>query len=368
MSIIPFFPNPFSNQDYKAILADENRELNPAKLGFGFKYHFINSGSNGISLLLKSFNLPKKAKVGLPPLISNSVLLAILKAGFQPYFFDISKEFQLTFHKSLFEKSRIKALVLPHMYGSANPFSEEIISWCKENSVYLINDTAQSFGLEHNGMPLIETGDGGIYSFGFGKSSACAGGALIYGLEKINYNNNAFVKLLLQKMSEDCLKERVAGFDIPCNYSIGKKINYAFLRLISRGIYDVNYLQFNSIKHFLSIKDKINTKRNTNWQILNNELNKEIFIIPKYYHNTQKYKYVFHLELPDKAIQQFIRILGMTGININHCAQSYLTEKFRNILPNYFRLKNKLCEISTEASIPSRNFYHAARIMNNYFE
>jgi hypothetical protein len=318
--------------------------------------------------LLKSFNLPPKAKVGLPPLISNSVLLAILKAGFKPYFFDISKEFQLTFNKSLFEKSKIKALILPHMYGSANPYTEEIINWCKGNSVYLINDTAQSFGLEHNGRPMIEMGDGGIYSFGFGKSSTCAGGALVYGLEKINYNNNAFVKILLQRMSEEFLKERIAGFDIPCNYSLYKKFNYAFVRLISRGAYDVNYLQFNSIKHFLNIKDKVNLKRDSNWQILNDELNKEIFKIPKYYCDTQKYKYVFHLELPDKGIQQFIRILGMMGVNINHCAQSYLTEKFRNILPNYFRLKNKLCEVSTEASIPKRNFFHAASIMNTYFE
>jgi dTDP-4-amino-4,6-dideoxygalactose transaminase len=367
MDIIPFFPNPFSYSDYEKILTDENRDLNPVELGFDPKYQFINSGSEGITLLLKSFHLPINSRVGMPPLLCNSVKRAVIKADLQPFYFDISSEFQLQFTESVFKNSEIKVLILPHYYGAIYPYTEQVIKWCKENSVYLISDAAQSFGLEYKGKPVIEMGDGGIYSFGPGKASTCAGSAIVYGLNKIDYNENNLLNNILLKKSLKLLKERTAEFNIPFKNDISKKLDYLLYNIISNWAYQINFLQYNSIKHYLKIREDICLKRKRNWQIFNNELDPDIFRIPRYYKDTFKYKYVFNLNLPDGAVKKFIDSLKLLGININTSAKTNISLQYKKILPNYFRLRNKLCEVSTEASIPEENILNAAHLMNDYF-
>jgi hypothetical protein len=367
MDIIPFFPNPFTYQDYKIIKADENRKLDPDFLGFNDRYNFINSGRKGILLLLESFHLRKNSRVGLPPLICNSVAETVRDAGLNPYFLDISNEFQLEFDEIKFNTAKIKALILPHLYGTIHPGTEEITEWCRQKSVYLINDTAQSFKIEFKGSPLIECGNGGVYSFGPGKSSTCAGGAMVYGVNKIKYTAKKFKDNVLLHKSERLLRERIAGLNSTPNNHVNNKAGEMFSRLISTGIGNINYLQFNSIKQYLKIESDVCLKRSKNWQILYDELDPDIFTVPEYYKNSQKFKFVFYLNLPDKAVQKFKNTLKTFKINVSNCARCNVPSGLRGALPNYFRLRNKLCEISTEASIPGKNFLAAARIMNNYF-
>jgi dTDP-4-amino-4,6-dideoxygalactose transaminase len=366
--LIPYFPNPFSLQDYNSIITDTNSELNLQNLGFSSKYQFVNKAGQGIYLLLKSFNLKPGSTVGLPPLVCNSVTDAILKAGFAPYYFDINNEFILDYDEETLNQSGISVLILPQLYGSLHPQTEEIISWCKRNHVFLISDTAQSFGLKLNGSPAIELGDGGIYSFGFGKASTCAGGAMVYNLKiKINYISNSFVRNIYNMFSQSKLAVRTYGINIVKKDYLMNKLNSYISNLTYSQVFGISRIQFNSIKKFLEKKNEIQSKRNKNYMILKENLNNRYFIMPNSFSDSLRFKFPFTLALDEKKTSDFIAAMREKGIEIHNCSQTAHVHTYNKKLYNYNKLKNKLFELSTESSIPEENFYKASEIMNNYF-
>ncbi|HCY74461.1 MAG TPA: hypothetical protein DHV28_00940 [Ignavibacteriales bacterium] len=125
--LIQYFPNPFSMADYNSIISDENEDFDLFKLGFNTKYQFVESATHGIYLLLSSFNLQPGSKVGLPPLICNSVTLAILKAGFKPYYFDINNNLNSDY------------FLIPDSFGGSSKFKYvfKINSDAKKSSAFL---------------------------------------------------------------------------------------------------------------------------------------------------------------------------------------------------------------------------------------
>lgn len=368
MNIIPFSPNSFSEKDYRLIVKDKNRIINIDKLGLGTKYQFVDSGSSGIYNLLKSFDLPINSNIGIPALICNSVSKSIKKAGHIPYYLDINYDYQLSFNEVAFKKANIKVLILPHLYGALHPFTREIDLWCKANNVLLISDSAQSFGLRIEHDPVIEIGNGGIYSFGVGKSSTCAGGAVVYGLNKrIIYSNNHLITLLHFLKSRLILKSRIL---INGKMKWGKTsfiFTYLIMKIAKKS-YDVNYLQFNSLNHFLWIKEVVFKEREVRWNILYNNLKRDKFIVPKPYIDCSKYKFVFSLDMENSEINKFLRYLRKKGIIARHCPHTNCAELKKYELPIYFTFVNKIIELSTECTIPIENFYEAAKIMNLYFE
>ena len=367
--IIPYFPNPFSLSDYNSIISDTNKELDLINLGFNSNYKFVNSASQGIYLLLKSFNLAPGSKVGLPPLVCNTVTTAIIQAGFTPNYFDINNNYVLNFDEQIFSKSGIKALILPNMYGALHPDTEKIINWCKNNQMLLILDTAQSFGLEYHGLPLIEFGDGGVYSFGFGKSSTCAGGAIVYNLNNsISYLDNPFINLINVTLSKHKLASRTFGLNTYRNNYLFNMLNSYFPKFTSNKILSISRIQFNSLKRYLLNRDEIQIKRGKNYSILKNNLKSEYFIVPESYTNSQKFKYTFTLNMDERIIPDYISTMRNKGIEIHKCSRTDSMHTDGKKLPYYNKLKNNLLELSTESSIPEENFYKAADIMNSYFK
>lgn len=367
--LIPYFPNSFSLSDYNSIIKDKNKEFNLINLGFNKKYQFVNSASQGIYLLLKSFNLEPGTKVGLPPLVCNTVTTAIIKAGFTPYYFDINKDYVLNYDEHIFCKSEIKALILPHLYGALHPDSEKIINWCKNNKVLLILDSAQSFGLEYKGLPVIEIGEGGVYSFGFGKSSTCAGGAIVYNLNRsIIYAKNPFYNLINYTLSKNKLASRIFGLNKYRKNYLFNIFNSYLSNLTSNQILGISSIQFNSLKKYLNIIDEIQIKRNNNYSVLKNNLNPKYFIVPESYANSLKFKYTFTLNMDVRIIPDYILTMQNEGIEIHKCSRTDSIHTDGKRLPYYNKLKNNLFELSTESSIPEENFYKAADIMNSYLK
>lgn len=367
--LIPYFPNPFSQQDYNSILTDTNTEFNLQNPGFNSKYQFINSASQGIYLLLKSFDLKIGDKVGLPPLLCNSVTDAILKAGLFPYYFDINNDFILKFDENHFGNSGIKALILPHLYGALHPKTEEIVNWCKKKRVFLISDTAQSFGLKFFDTPAIELGDGGVYSFGFGKASSCAGGAIVYNLtHKIVYSKNPIIKLFNNNLSHFNLASRTYGLATIYKNNFSKRY-YGFIsQIVSDYILDITKLQINSIIKFWERRKEIYSQRMKNFMILKNKLNSKYFVVPKSFSESLKFKYVFTINSDSRKLIEFISNMRQNGIEIQHCSRTDKTHTNKVKLDNYNNLKYSLFEISTESSIPEENLYKAAEVMNSYFD
>ena len=61
----------------------------------------------------------------------------------------------------------------------AAPNMDEIIRICKENSIYLVEDSAQSLGGEYKGKKLGTLGDIGTFSFDAGKTLHTGEGGMI---------------------------------------------------------------------------------------------------------------------------------------------------------------------------------------------
>jgi dTDP-4-amino-4,6-dideoxygalactose transaminase len=146
-------------------------------------YHYVASGRQAIRLLARSIGLRPGARVALPALICNVAVRGIEAEGLRPDFVDIELDhFFMRFDRETFARRRFDLILLPHLYGVPHPQTAELMAFAKEEGIPLVHDAAQSYGLTWRGRPVIEHNQGGLYSFGAGKASTAAAGALVYGL------------------------------------------------------------------------------------------------------------------------------------------------------------------------------------------
>ncbi|MBF0422987.1 MAG: DegT/DnrJ/EryC1/StrS aminotransferase family protein [Magnetococcales bacterium] len=169
------FLGPLSPEDEIAI-AREGLEIPP-------EHVFVSSGSVAIRLLLRSAELPLGARVAIPALICPSVPWAIRAEGMIPAFMDIDANgFWMSFDPERLERDSVRAILLPHLYGMLHPQTGEIAAFAEDRGLPLFHDAAQSHGLTWQGQSIIRCHQGGFVSFGAGKSTTAAGGALVHGL------------------------------------------------------------------------------------------------------------------------------------------------------------------------------------------
>jgi UDP-N-acetylbacillosamine transaminase len=71
-----------------------------------------------------------------------------------------------------------KALILTHLYGQ-NANLDEIVSICKEEGIYLIEDAAESLGAMYDSKASGTFGDLGVYSFNGNKILTTSGGGML---------------------------------------------------------------------------------------------------------------------------------------------------------------------------------------------
>ena len=71
-----------------------------------------------------------------------------------------------------------KALIITHLYGQVCDL-DEIIKICKEESIYLIEDAAESLGASYQGKQSGTFGDMGVYSFNGNKILTTSGGGML---------------------------------------------------------------------------------------------------------------------------------------------------------------------------------------------
>lgn len=148
----------------------------------------VNSGENAICLLLRSYSLQPGSKVALPVYVCDSLKEAVLKEGLEPLYLDLKVgSFHANYDQDVFLNEKPGAVILVHLYGFMHPDSEAVMNYCKENSVKLIHDAAQSYGIDE---AKLFYSDGIVYSFGPGKSSTAAGGAIVKGLSKEFYSRH----------------------------------------------------------------------------------------------------------------------------------------------------------------------------------
>lgn len=161
-----FFPGP--------IIGNEG----PLSIEKEYRLQFcVDSGKSALRIALRVLNLEKGSTIGIASYCCNSAVDAIYEEGYSPYFFDLFSEntFWSNYEVNLILNNKINVIILVHLYGSLHPQTKEISDFCMKNNISLIQDCAQSFGINEERL-----GTGAIvYSFGPGKSSTAAlGGEL----------------------------------------------------------------------------------------------------------------------------------------------------------------------------------------------
>jgi UDP-N-acetylbacillosamine transaminase len=106
----------------------------------------------------------------------------ILYEGAEPIFIDSDESWNLSpelLKKAIKElPKKPKALVVTHLYGQVAKI-DEIASICRENDIYLIEDSAESLGASFDDKLSGTVGDFGVYSFNGNKILTTSGGGML---------------------------------------------------------------------------------------------------------------------------------------------------------------------------------------------
>ena len=150
---------------------------------FGRRYCFLTGrGAAAIYLALKALPI-KTGKVVMPAIVCPSPPNAVLYAGFEPIFCDISLEdfnMEISSLKTILSHYDDVVAVMPvHLYGYPADM-DAILELAKERGLYVIEDAAQAMGGMYKGRNLGSMGDLSVVSFGHTKIlDAGWGGALL---------------------------------------------------------------------------------------------------------------------------------------------------------------------------------------------
>lgn len=171
------------------------------------KYHpiAVSNGTVSLDLALKALGINENHEVIVPDFTfiatSNSVLFQKAKVIFS----DVEKD---TYNISLDDiKSKTtestKAIIIVHLFGRPVENIQEIVTFCTENNIFLIEDCAQAHWAEINNKKIWSFGDASCFSFYATKNMCTAEGWMtlfknqdIYKKAKLIYNHGQSEKYL----------------------------------------------------------------------------------------------------------------------------------------------------------------------------
>jgi UDP-N-acetylbacillosamine transaminase len=142
----------------------------------------LSSATAGLHLALRVLDIGKDDIVLASTFTFIGSVNAILYQGATPVFIDSDESWNLSpklLKKAIQElDKKPKALILTHLYGQVAKL-DEIVAICKENGIYLIEDSAESLGASYNNKQSGTFGDLGVYSFNGNKILTTSGGGML---------------------------------------------------------------------------------------------------------------------------------------------------------------------------------------------
>ncbi len=142
----------------------------------------LSSATAGLHLALRVLGIGKDDIVLASTFTFIGSVNAILYQGATPVFIDSDESWNLSpllLKKAIQElPKKPKALILTHLYGQMAKI-DEIVAICKENNIYLIEDSAESLGASYKNQQSGTFGDFGVYSFNGNKILTTSGGGML---------------------------------------------------------------------------------------------------------------------------------------------------------------------------------------------
>ena len=148
-----------------------------------FNVNFSIGHVNGTATMhtaLAALGVKPGDEVIVPPLTMSSTALAVLQNGSIPVFADVDKNTFNISAESIRKNitSKTKAVITVSLYG-LSPDYDSILEVCKNNSIYLIEDNAESFLSFYKGKVVGSFGDFSSFSFQASKHLTCGEGGML---------------------------------------------------------------------------------------------------------------------------------------------------------------------------------------------
>jgi UDP-N-acetylbacillosamine transaminase len=144
----------------------------------------LSSATAGLHLALRVLGIREGDFVLASSLTFIGSVSSILYERATPIFIDSNSSWNLD--PNLLKEAIVKlpkkpkALILTHLYGQMAEI-REIVDICKENNIYLIEDSAESLGATFEGKSSGTFGDLGVFSFNGNKILTTSGGGVLIG-------------------------------------------------------------------------------------------------------------------------------------------------------------------------------------------
>lgn len=379
-SLIPRFNLDYNFSDFllgmKSILSKNNISLRSLESIFGEKiFLFTNYGRTSLYLILKSLNLPRDSKIGVPLYSCTVVFDAIIKAGYTPCFIDIDLNNYTMSPKDLKEKiDELSAIVVIHTFG--RPADMDKINKIA-NGIPVIEDCAHSLMSKYKGKMTGTLSK--VSFFSLTKYISAGGGGMIILddkelAQKIQKNLKTLktpsklneVNHLIYTFAFSHLYHRpwYGLFSYPLGSFIEGSIDIAGKRIFKiRKIYSSDLRIF--VKKLEKFKEKVEIQRK-NSKILLNELECTSLELPYEEKNTWCNYYLFPIRFESKKKRdntyKYLRKVGIDSAKLfsktpllarqfygykGNCPNSEKCADTILIIPNYFTLnQNELLRIA----------------------
>lgn len=131
----------------------------------GIRAISLSSGTSALHLALIALGISKNDEVILPSYTCISVAFPVLYQQAKPVLVDVNDDYNISIEDiKLKITDKTKAIIVPHMFGYPADL-KEIKELCREKSIYLVEDCAQSIGALYHSKKVGRFGDVSIFSF-----------------------------------------------------------------------------------------------------------------------------------------------------------------------------------------------------------
>lgn len=127
----------------------------------------VNTGTSALEILLAAHH-SKGKRVAVPSNTNFASVAAIIRAGGDPVFMDMTKEYfvpNLEILKDVVEKYQVSGVMWVHIGGIIAPDFLDVVAYCRSKGIFLIEDAAHAHGSSISGVKAGALADGGAFSF-----------------------------------------------------------------------------------------------------------------------------------------------------------------------------------------------------------
>lgn len=127
----------------------------------------VANGTDALELALRALGMQAGDEVATVANAGMYTSTAILAIGGTPMYMDVDLVTQVVMQNEVERalQQGVKAVVVTHLYGQAQPNIADIAAKCREAHVALVEDCAQAHGARVNGKRVGSFGDAGCFSF-----------------------------------------------------------------------------------------------------------------------------------------------------------------------------------------------------------